>query len=170
MSVFYKKMLRKDPRDKSKPGKYHPMLVTMGQKVDIYKVVYDMQKTSSLSQGEIENVVNTFVDVMRSTLYNGHSVHIRDFGVFSLSARTIGVDKPEECTAQNIREVRINFRPAANVKPLLSATTRTPGEKINFVDVEKAKEEDTPLTPDDGTEPDPDDGGGESGIDPRTEV
>ncbi len=149
MAVFYKKVLRKNPTKASDPGAYHPMLVTMGQKVDIYKVIHLMQKNSALSHGEIENVIIGFVDVMRMMLYNGHAVHIRDFGVFSLSARTTGSPTAEECTTANIQEVRINFRAASNVKPLMGATTRTPGEKIDFVDLEKAKEQDTkPPTPD----------------------
>ncbi len=156
MSVFYKKLLRKDPRDKSKPGKFHPTLVTMGQKVDIYKVTHEMQKTSSLSQGEIENVINNFVEVMRATLYNGHSVHIRDFGVFSLSARTVGTEKVEDCTVQNIRAIRINFRPSVNVKPILNATTRTPGEKIDFMDIEKYQKPDEEETKPDEEETKPD--------------
>jgi len=43
--------------------------------------------------------MNNFVEAMRTSLYNGQSVNIRDFGVFSLSARTKGVDTEKECTS-----------------------------------------------------------------------
>ena len=40
---------------------------------------------------------------MITTLYSGQSVNIKNFGVFSLSARTAGVLDVKECTAKNIK-------------------------------------------------------------------
>lgn len=57
-----------------------------------------MKEKSSLSLGDIKSVLTNFVEAMRTSLYNGQSVNIRDFGVFSLSARTKGVD-----TEKNVR-------------------------------------------------------------------
>ena len=67
-------------------------------------------------------------------LYGGQSVNIKDFGVFSLSARTIGVEKKEDCTAKNIKAVKINFRPSTTIRPDVTATRA--GQKIDFYDLE----------------------------------
>ena len=54
--------------------------------------------------------------------------------VISLSARTIGVEKKEDCTAKNIKAVKINFRPSTTIRPDVTATRA--GQKIDFYDLE----------------------------------
>ena len=71
---------------------------------------------------------------MITTLYSGQSVNIKNFGVFSLSARTAGVLDVKECTAKNIKAVKINFRPSSTVRPDIAATRA--GQKIDFYDLE----------------------------------
>ena len=88
MAIVFKKALCKNVTDKSMVAKYHPQLLTLGQSVGIDRMAYQMKENSSLSKGDILSVIAYFVECMRTNLYNGHSVNIRDFGVFSLSART----------------------------------------------------------------------------------
>ncbi|WP_321480222.1 HU family DNA-binding protein [uncultured Bacteroides sp.] len=143
MAVPYKKMARKDPRNKNATVKYYPQLVTMGQSADLNSIAYKMKEASSLSLGDIQSVLTNFVEAMRMSLFNGQSVNIRDFGVFSLSARTKGADKEKECTSKNIVSMKINFRPSSSVRPNLTSTRA--GDKIEFIDIvaalEKQKEE-----------------------------
>ena len=112
MAVPYKKIARKDPRKTDAIEKFYPQLVTLGQSASLESIAYEMKEKSSLSSGDIKSVLTNFVEAMRTSLYNGQSVNIRDFGVFSLSARTKGVDTEKECTAKNIMAVKINFRPS----------------------------------------------------------
>ena len=123
MAVPYKKIARKDPRKTDAIEKFYPQLVTLGQSASLESIAYEMKEKSSLSLGDIKSVfTNFFVEAMRTSLYNGQSVNIRDFGVFSLSARTKGVDTEKECTAKNIMAVKINFRPSSSVRPNLTST------------------------------------------------
>lgn len=92
MAIVFKKALCKNVADKSAVAKYHLQLLTLGQSVGIDRMVYQMKENSSLSKGDILSVIANFVECMRTNLYNGHSVNIRDFGVFSLSARTEGAE------------------------------------------------------------------------------
>ena len=130
MAVPYKKIARKDPRKTDAIEKFYPQLVTLGQSASLESIAYEMKEKSSLSSGDIKSVLTNFVEAMRTSLYNGQSVNIRDFGVFSLSARTKGVDTEKECTAKNIMAVKINFRPSS---------TRA-GDKIEFIDIKAALE------------------------------
>ena len=88
MAVPYKKIARKDPRKTDAIEKFYPQLVTLGQSASLESIAYEMKEKSSLSSGDIKSVLTNFVEAMRTSLYNGQSVNIRDFGVFSLSART----------------------------------------------------------------------------------
>ena len=86
MAIVFKKALRKNVADQTAAAKYYPQLLTLGQSVGIDKIAYQMKENSSLSKGDILSVIANFVECMRKNLYNGHSVNIRDFGVFSLGA------------------------------------------------------------------------------------
>ena len=134
MAIVFKKALCKNVTDKSMVAKYHPQLLTLGQSVGIDRMAYQMKENSSLSKGDILSVIAYFVECMRTNLYNGHSVNIRDFGVFSLSARTEGAEAENDCTAKKIRTVRINFRPSIGVRPD-PASTRAE-DAMEFVDLQ----------------------------------
>jgi predicted histone-like DNA-binding protein len=137
MAVPFKKVgYRKDPKDKDSAVTFHPRLVTMGQTVTLDSIAYEMKEKSSLSYGDIKSVLTNFVETMRTSLYNGHSVNIQEFGVFSLSARSSGVDEVKDCSAKNIRSVKINFRASSSVKPNLASTRA--GDKIEFLDIQAA--------------------------------
>ena len=73
-----------------------------------------MKDKSSLSLGDIQSVLTNYVEAMRAALFDGKSVNIRDFGVFSYP-HTLGATTKEECTVKNIKSIQINFRlPAAS--------------------------------------------------------
>ena len=59
-------------------------------------MAYQMKENSSLFKGDILSAIANLVECIRTNLYNGHSVNIRDFGVFSLSARTEGAEDAME--------------------------------------------------------------------------
>ena len=137
MAVPFKKVgYRKDPKDKDSAVTFHPRLVTMGQTVTLDSIAYEMKEKSSLSYGDIKSVLTNFVETMRTALYNGHSVNIQEFGVFSLSARSAGADDIKDCSSKNIRSVKINFRASSSVKPNLASTRA--GDKIEFLDIQAA--------------------------------
>ena len=149
MSVTFKKILRKSPFDKEGTGKYYPQLITWGKPATL---------------GDIKSVLTNFVEVTRSELYNGHAVNIENFGVFSLSATTVGTDTKKACLPENIRWVRINFRASASVRPNLAATRAE--DRLDFVDLEqqlKALNGGEGGSGDGGEVPDPNPGGGDGG-------
>lgn len=135
MAVPYKKILRKNPQDENDAGRYYPQLVTQGNSVGLEYVADIMQRFSSLSQGDIKNVLDNFVEAMRIALASGVAVNIIDFGIFSLKAKAEGKDKKKECSARCIKSVSIKFRPSTSVKPLLTGTRGA--SKLQFFDVEK---------------------------------
>lgn len=123
-----------------------------------------MKEKSSLTLGDIKSVLTNFVEVTRSELYNGHAVNIENFGVFSLSATTVGTDTKKACLPENIRWVRINFRASASVRPNLAATRAE--DRLDFVDLEqqlKALNGGEGGSGDGGEVPDPNPGGGDGG-------
>ena len=136
MAIPYKKIQRSNPFDLKAAPKFYVQLVTLGQTATLESIAYEMKETSSLSLGDIKSVLTNFVTAMRRALYNGHSVNIPGFGVFSLSARCDGAETIELCSVKKIRKVKINFRASSDVKPSLAS--KNAGDVMEFVDVEKA--------------------------------
>lgn len=134
MSVTFKKVLRKDPFHKDAAGKYYPQLIVWGKSATLESISVKMKETSSLTQGDIQSVITNFVDALRSELYNGRSVNIDKFGVFSLSATTSGSEKKEDCLPSKIKTVRINFRASNSIRPSMAATRAE--DRLDFVDLE----------------------------------
>jgi len=97
MGVPFKKIARKDPRKADAVAKFYPQLVTLGDNATLDDIAYVMKEKSSLTLGDIQSVLTNFVEAMITTLYNGQSVNIKNFGVFSLSARTAGGRQAKEC-------------------------------------------------------------------------
>ena len=132
---------------------------TKRQRRSITRNCSPWDRACSLSKGDILSVIANFVECMRKNLYNGHSVNIRDFGVFSLSARTEGSETEKDCTAKKIRTVRINFRPSTGVRPDLASTRAE--DAMEFVDLQtylngqKEEEDAGGSVPGGGEEQDP---------------
>ena len=133
MAIVFKKTLRMNPVKPSEPGKFYPQIVNVGKRMNEESIIYDMKEKSSLSKGDIESVISNFIESMRSALFSGHSVSIRHFGSFSLSAKADGAATEDDCTSSKIKSVNINFRPAPYIRPSLTATRG--GEKLEFVDL-----------------------------------
>ncbi|WP_183207509.1 HU family DNA-binding protein [Bacteroides reticulotermitis] len=158
MSVTYKRILRKSPIDPKSDGKYYPQLIVWGKSATLASISKRMKEKSSLSQGDILNVISGFVEELRTELYNGHAVNIENFGVFSLSATTKGTEKKEDCLSENIQAIRICFRASNSIRPNLNPERRE--DRIDFVDLDAQLKL---LNGGEGEEPEePGDGGGEA--------
>lgn len=136
MSVTYKPVFRKNPQQKDGSGKYYPQLVVWGKSATLDTLSDRMAYASSLTKGDIKSVLVNFVTEMRHELYNGHSVNIDGFGVFGLSAQSVGVEKKADCSADNIKSVRITFRASNDIRPNLDPATTRAEDRIDFVSLE----------------------------------
>lgn len=133
MSVIYKKTFRSNPLRPADPGKYYPQLITLGQKMTMEKIIYEMKEKSSLSAGDIESVTRNFVEIITRSLLSGYSVLIPKLGLFTLSAKSEGTLTEDDCTARKIRSVHVNFRPAKSLRPSLTATRAE--DQMEFIDL-----------------------------------
>lgn len=139
MAIPFKVLMKKNPNDADAAPRFYPQLITMGQTATLETIAYDMKEASSLSIGDIKSVLANFVVSMRRALYNGHSVNIAGFGVFRLTAHCTGTEKAADCSAKNIQQVKILFRPSTSIRP--SLTARNEGDVMTFVDVKKITDE-----------------------------
>ena len=118
----YKKMSKKNPMNRDLPPKYYAVPVSSGN-VTLDTLASRIERLSSLSKGDILNVLSGFLEEMPEYLKDGKSVKLGDFGTMRLSFSSEGVDTEEEVNAGLIKEIRVIFTPGVKLKDELKRTS-----------------------------------------------
>ncbi|GAB6394976.1 MAG: HU family DNA-binding protein [Bacteroidales bacterium] len=85
-------------------------------KVSLDDLAKEIEGRSSLTQGDILNVLENFVEVLPTFLKLGNSIELGDFGTMRLTLRCTSTPTPEAFTANHIKGVKIVFTPGKDLK------------------------------------------------------
>ena len=118
----YKMIQRANPQDRSKQ-KWYASPVNEG-KITQKTIAADIVELSSLSRGDISNVIESLIGTVPKYLLMGKSVNLGDLGTLRLSFKSEGVDDAAKFNASMISNVRVVFTPSVEFKASL--------EKISF--------------------------------------
>lgn len=122
----YKLIKRTNPQDRTKEKWYaSPMNEGKISKSDIAKEIVSL---SSLSRGDISNVIENLLDAMPKYLLMGKSVNLGEFGTLRLSFSSDGVETTEEFHTNLIKGMRIVFTPGVELKRSLDSIKFEKGE------------------------------------------
>ena len=110
----YKLVKRVNPRER-KEEKWYASPVNDGKitKTDIAKEIVNM---SSLSRGDVFNVIENLLDTMPKYLLMGKSVNLGEFGTLRISFSSKGVETPQEFNTTLIKGAKIIFTPSVELK------------------------------------------------------
>jgi predicted histone-like DNA-binding protein len=123
MALQFNSIHRKNPLTKTEKWYAIARLTGKRSTKDLSKDVAD---TSSLSAGDVLNVISNFTDQIPKWLMEGNSVKLDGLGTFRLSISSDGVATKDEVTANLIKEVRIIFEPDAQIKERIARTQINP--------------------------------------------
>ena len=107
---------RKNPMKKSEE-KYYANPVNLGKKT-LKDIAKDIAGRSSLTRGDIENVLSNFIDRLPSYLRDGFSVQLSDFGTMRLTLSSEGSLTEKEFNIERIKP-RVTFTPGTELKAAL---------------------------------------------------
>jgi len=125
MSILYSKTQRVNPRDLQAPKKWYITPQRVGQKSE-KEIAEALSKNTTLSRGEASLVLDELQTVIISSLLDGYTVQMGDWGSFLLTVSSEGVDTEAECTADKIKAVNIRFRPGKEMKEAVAKASFTP--------------------------------------------
>jgi predicted histone-like DNA-binding protein len=110
MALIYK-AFQSNLMDKQGRKLYFPRLVKAGAPVSTQKIAGLIAERSSLSAGDVHNVIRNLMSVMREQLLNSKSVHLEGLGIFSMvvHANGAGVETAEEVSSRRITRLRCRF-------------------------------------------------------------
>lgn len=93
--------------------KYHPHLVKIHKPVELVTLATEIAERSSLTPGDVYNVVQNLIGSMKFHLLNGETVKLDGLGSFTVKAHSEGngVDTPEEVNHKQISYLTIQFTP-----------------------------------------------------------
>jgi predicted histone-like DNA-binding protein len=114
MAIRVKKIQRKNPQDR-KQSKWYLIQVHSGT-VALPDIAREIADRSSLSVGDVENVLTNMVEVLPVFLKLGQTIRLERFGSFHISVQSTGADTAEELTTNNVKNARIVFVPSLELK------------------------------------------------------
>jgi len=119
MSIKYSIAELKNPIRREEPAKFFAKAQTRAE-VDLNRISQEIAYASSLTRGDVLNVLSALIDKIKEHLADGDMVSLGDFGKFQYQISCKGADTIEEFTRANIRNANIRFRPGTMIKDELS--------------------------------------------------
>ena len=108
---------RRKPGTKTGPGKFYASPVNVGKKT-LRDIAHDIAGRSSLTRGDIENVLSNFMDCLPHYLRDGFSVQLGEFGTMRLTLSSEGAETVKAFKTETIKP-RVTFTPGVELKAAL---------------------------------------------------
>ena len=125
---------RRKPGTKTGPGKFYASPVNVGKKT-LRDIAHDIAGRSSLTRGDIENVLANFMDCLPHYLRDGFSMQLGEFGTMRLTLSSEGATTVKAFKTEMIKP-RVTFTPGVELKAALRENS-----------YETVKEENSSLKP-----------------------
>ena len=123
MALQFNVIERPNPQTKEKKWYASPKLTG---KRDLKSLSKDLSEVSSLSAGDVQNVIVNMIDQLPKWLMEGNSVKLDGFGSFRLSFSSSGEQLKENVTADCIKDIHILFDPDVAIKERINRTKINP--------------------------------------------
>ena len=158
MPLFYK-AVQSPIANKAGAKLWHLNLVKAGGTVATQQLAEVIAEKSSLTAGDVQNVVRNLMSVMREYLLNSRSVRLDSLGTFTMKActRGKGVESADKVSPNQITALKCRFTPEYT-RPAAIGTTRALTQGVQFLHAD--------LLKNDTSEEGPSGGGSGEGEDP----
>jgi len=128
----FKLVLKSNPQ-KREEVKWYANAINAGTK-DLKAISLEIAGRSSLTSGDIQNVLSNFIDELPALLQDGFSLQLGDFGTLRLSLSSEGSLTVETFNTHSIK-AKVLFTPGVDIK-----------HKLEFTHYERVHQ-DEPTTP-----------------------
>ena len=115
----YKLIQKGKPGDANAPKKWYASPVKTGA-VTQKNLATQISGRSSLTAGDVANVLQNLVELLPQELIKGNSVQLGDFGTFRISFSSEGVDNEKDFNIDKIKGITVLFTPSSDFKKILS--------------------------------------------------
>lgn len=92
-------------------------------KISKTELAKEITSISSLSRGDVSNVIESLLEAIPKYLVMGKSVSLGEFGTLRLSFSSDGVDTKEEFSTGKITGVKVVFTPGVELKRAIESVS-----------------------------------------------
>ena len=110
----YKLIERVNPQNRNQ-SKWYANPVNDG-KISKTGLAKEISAISSLSRGDVSNVIENLLEVLPKYLTMGKSVSLGEFGTLRLSFSSDGVESKENFNTNKIKGIKVIFTPGVEMK------------------------------------------------------
>lgn len=114
----YKLVEKGNPANTAAPKKWYANPVNQGT-VSNFQISQDIAGRSSLTRGDVQNVIENLLDELPKYLVEGYSVNLGSFGTLRLSISGEGAETEAAYTPDKIKNVKVIFTPGLQMKKAL---------------------------------------------------
>lgn len=143
MSIFLKKIQRINPLEKEAPKKWYAVQVTTEQ-MNETAVAEAISDETTLNAGEAMMAIRQLRKVILEALRNGKSVKLGNWGSFHAAIESEPAETAAGLTANNVKKIKINFRPGKEMKEAMSKATFIWTDNMAGVDTTEEEDGGTP--------------------------
>lgn len=122
--MMYSVTKRQNPLDRQADSKYYAS-AEYGEEIDVNALAKEISKSCTLTPADIIAVIQSFLDKMPQYLKSSNRIRLNKFGIFKLSFSSIGHEKAEDVSSNDIKNLRVLFTPSAELKKELSDVSYT---------------------------------------------
>jgi predicted histone-like DNA-binding protein len=120
MSINYKVIPRKNPGNITADPKYYASINTKGRRNNRY-IAKQIADRSSLNEMDVLSVIEGFLQIVPTTLTDGYTVDLGDFGTMNLIAKSQAAETEEDFNSSLIEGAKVSFRPGKLFRKELNA-------------------------------------------------
>ena len=122
MPINYSVSARPNPRDKEAAPKFYGKVQSTGT-VSFDTLAEDISYATSLTDGDVSNVLRALVKQVKKHLTDGKIVQLDGLGTFQFQMSSKGAETEKDYNTSLIRKVRIQFRPGRLIKEVQNLNT-----------------------------------------------
>ena len=122
MAINYSVFAMKNPQKREEDPKYYGKVQSTGT-VGFDTLADDIAYATSLTDGDVANVLRALVKQMKKHLTEGRIVSLDGFGSFQFQISSRGAVTEKDYTSTFIKKVRIHFRPGKLVREIQNLTS-----------------------------------------------
>lgn len=111
MALFFRKVQRQNPADKSAPKLWYAVLKRIGM-VKEKQVAKQIADETTLNPKEAELAIGQLPKVVLNNLLAGYTVQLGELGSFRLTVQSKGSETEEGVSARNVKKVNLRFTPS----------------------------------------------------------
>jgi len=122
MAIIYKPVPRWNPARKTDPPKYHAQSVNTGS-ISLRQLAKLISERATVKTADTMAVLEGMLEVIPAELGDGKIVRLGDFGTFSASIKSDGVETEDKLKSSHIHQVTIRFRPGDEFQKAIKSYT-----------------------------------------------